>query len=178
MQRVRSNKAAWVCALLPLVVAACTPALNWREWALPSTATVALFPCKATAVARELDLAGQRVTMHLHACDADDAVWAVAHLQLADPAQVAPALQALRLQAARHIGAAAVPVQAWAVPGATPNVHSGRVTWQGQLPDGRRVAQAQGLFVYGTQVFQATAMGAHLDPAALAAFFEGIRVRP
>jgi hypothetical protein len=178
MQRFLMRWAGLGGALLTIGVAACTPALNWRESNLPGTATLALFPCKPLTASRDLPLAGQRVTMHLHSCDADDAVWAVASAQLSDPALVTPALQELRAQAAGHIGAVLPPATGWVVPGATPNSAAGRVVLRGQLPDGRRVFEHQGLFVYGTQVFQATVIGAALDDAAVAPFFEGLRVRP
>jgi hypothetical protein len=161
-----------------LALVACAPSLNWREWPVPGTAALALFPCKPISQTRELALAGQRVLMHLHSCDADDAVWAVATAQFSDPALVAPALTQLRAQSAQHIGATPASVRTWAVPGATPNPATGRVVLRGQLPDGRGVVQHQGLFVYGMQVFQATVMGAQLDDGALAPFFEGLRVRP
>ncbi len=167
-----------VLALFAGLLAACTPALNWREWPLAGTAAVALFPCKPVALTRDINLAGQQVPMQLHACDADDAVWAVASAPLGDPALVASALLELRSQAARHLRAAQPPPRAWPVPGATPNAAAGRVLLQGQLPDGRSVVEHQGLFVYGTQVFQATVIGARLEDAAVAPFFEGLRVRP
>jgi hypothetical protein len=178
MQWFSMRGAGLGCALLSVWVAACTPALNWRESNLPGTATLALFPCKPLTATRDLPLAGRQVSLHLHSCDADDAVWAVANAQLSDPALVTPALQELRAQAARHIGAALPPATGWAVPGATPNAAAGRVVLRGQLPDGRRVFEHQGLFVYGTQVFQATVIGAELNDAAVAPFFEGLRVRP
>ncbi len=165
-------------ALLTASLLGCVPALNWREWALPGTAALALFPCKPGAVTRVVALAGQRVAMQLHSCDADDAVWAVATAALADPALVATALQELRTQAARHLQAPQQRHVGWVVQGATPNSVAGRVLLRGHLPDGRSVVEHQGLFVHGTQVFQATVIGAQLDDATVAPFFEGLRVRP
>ncbi len=53
------------------------------------------------------------------------------------------------------------------MPGATPNPASRRVDLQGRAPDGRRVEERIAVFSKGLRVYQATALGEHLDLAGL-----------
>lgn len=166
--------AAWL-------LVACSPALDWRELRPAGAGVVALFPCKPASHARRLMLAGTTVTMTLHACTADGVTWALAHADLGDPALVADALTGLRDAASANLGpgqAQNMPARSGHVSGATPNRQAGRVVIEGRLPDGSAVQEQQLLFVRGTTVLQATAIGARLDGQALEAFFGGLRVLP
>lgn len=163
------------------LVMACSPALDWRELRPAGAGVAALLPCKPASHARRLDLAGAKVTMTLHACTADGVTWALAHADVGDPARVAAALAGLRDAALANLGPARVQTDvapAMLVSGATPNRQAGRVVIDGRLPDGSVVQEHQLLFVRGTTVFQATAIGPRLDAPALEAFFGGLRVLP
>ncbi len=63
-----------------LSLSACNPTFNWRETRIENTSLVALMPCKPDHQSRALPLAGQRVDMHLTACDAGGATFAIAHV--------------------------------------------------------------------------------------------------
>lgn len=166
--------AAWL-------LVACSPALDWRELRPAGAGVVALFPCKPASHARRLMLASATVTMTLHACTADRVTWALAHADMGDPARVADALAGLREAAVANLGpgrAQSLSAPARQVSGATPNRQAGLVVIDGRLPDGSPVQEQQLLFVRGTTVLQATAIGTRLDAAALEAFFDGLRVLP
>ena len=90
--------------LLTLLMAGCSPALDWREVRPADTGAQLLLPCKPASHARELTLAGQKVRMVLHACRAADTTWAVAWAELADPARTGPALAELKASAAANVG--------------------------------------------------------------------------
>lgn len=163
------------------VLAACAPALDWRDVRPPGSALRVQLPCRPAVQQRQVALAGPPVALTLHVCTAAQQTWGLAQADVVDPARVRPALAALMAAAAANIGAergapsAATPL---AVPGATPNGGSGRAAWSGRLPDGQPVQMASAVFVHGTQVFQATVLGQALDPAAVQLFFDSIRFSP
>jgi hypothetical protein len=170
--------------LLALIaaLAACSPALNWREVRPESTALVVMFPCKPSRQTRELPLAGARVRMELLACEAGGATWALSHAQLGDPARVGASLAALNESLAANLGMGAAPDGvAWLVPGMTPQPQARRLQLRGQRADGVQVRVEAGVFSHGTQVFQVVVMQPAQDSAAdgemLQAFFGSLKVR-
>lgn len=62
--------------------------------------------------------------------------------------------------------------------GATPHPASGRLQFEGRMPDGRAVHEQVAVFAKGTQVFQAVALGPSLDAEATSTFFDSIRFPP
>ena len=160
------------------VLVACTPALDWREVRPEGSAVRLLFPCKPDSQTRTLSLAGAPVRLALHACNTGGATWALAVADLHDPARVGPALAELRLSAQRNLAAAEGRPLAHKVPGATPHPDSGRLQFEGRMPDGRAVREQVAVFAKGTQVFQAVALGASLDAEATHTFFDSIRFPP
>jgi hypothetical protein len=84
MPSIRRSLAA---ALLLPVLSACTPTLNWRELALDEGRLRASFPCKPDQARRDQDVGGQKLTLHMAGCEAGDALFVVAYLQV--PAGVA-----------------------------------------------------------------------------------------
>ena len=167
-------------AVLPcLVLAGCSPALDWREVRPPGSGAVLLFPCRPAAQERRLPLAGQPVQLQLLACSAGGQTWGLAQADLQDPARLGAALAQLRAAAAANIGATVpggvLPLQ---VPGATPHEGSARVRLAGRLPDGAAAHMQLAVFTHGTQVFQATALGEALSEEAAEVFFTSIRFPP
>ena len=163
---------------IALVLAGCTPALDWRE-VRPEGASVALsLPCKPSVFARKVALAESVVELSLHACSASGVTWALAHADMGDPAKVTAALRELRQSAAANLGAALPPLAAMAPPGATPNAESGRSVLEGRLPDGRQVGELVLVFARGTRVFQATAVGDRVPVEAADTFASSIRLLP
>ena len=161
---------------LALCLAACTPTLNWREVPLEGGA-VALFPCKPEHLARTLSLAGQPVTMTLHACQAAGLRFAVAQADVRSPARVNAALAALVAAQARNLQTLlplSEPVQ---VPGVTSNVQARRYVLEGRRPDGSAVQAQLLVFAHGTQVLQATVLDGTSDAAAVRTFMDALHVR-
>jgi hypothetical protein len=165
---------AWAGSIV--MMAGCTPTLDWRE-VRPVDGVVALFPCKPTALTREVTLAGQVVPLALHACSAGGQTWGVAVADVRDPARVGRTLDELRSSAASNLGAASaqpLPLQA---PGATPNPSAAREALEGRAPDGRILAGQVAVFVRGTLVVQATVLGPALPAEAVETFFGGLRAQ-
>lgn len=178
MARMRCQRIAPLAGLL-LTLAGCAPALDWREWRPPDSGATLTWPCKPHGLVRPVVLAGQALSLTLHACTAGGQTWGLAFADVADPARVGPVLEAFRRAAAANIGASAPgqsrPLQ---VPGATPNAASGRVRMAGNLPTGEAMQMEVAVFSHGTVAFQATVLGRQVavDPAET--FISSIRFAP
>jgi hypothetical protein len=174
----RSAAGAGRAGVAALLLAACAPALDWRDVRPEGSGMTLLMPCKPTAQQRRLPLAGAAVSLSLHACSADGQTWGVAHADVEDPARVASALAELRASAAANVAAQGVERLPLQVPGATPQPVSERVRLEGRLPDGRPVQVQVAVFAQGTRVFQVTALGERLPAEAADTFFGSIRFAP
>ncbi len=166
--------AVWAGAVLCL--AACSPALDWREVRPDGSGAVLLMPCKPKSQERRLALDGQRTLLTLYACSASDQTWSLAFADVGDPARVSGALQALVRAAGDNVAASSQQALALKVPGATPNGANQRMVYQGQLPDGKVVQMQVAVFAHGTRVFQVTAVGGALPAEGLDTFMGSIRI--
>lgn len=168
----------WGAAGAALALAACSPALNWREVRAEGSELVAMFPCKPQRFARQVPLAGHPVEMHLMSCAVDGVNYAVVHARVAEPVQVGPALKALRAAAVDNIGGRAAAQAPFAVGGMTPSPDAVRFSAEGRGADGEPVREQAGVFARGLQVFQATVVGPAPDAQAVDSFFSGLRFAP
>lgn len=159
-------------------LAACSPALDWREVRPEGSGLQLLMPCRPDRHERSVPLAGQPVRLALAVCSAGDQTFAIGHADVADPARVGAALDALREAAAANVGAAQGTAAPYVVPGATPHPRSQRVLLQGRRPDGQPVQMQVAVFTRGTRVFQATLLGTRVTPEAAQSFFESPRFPP
>jgi len=116
----------------------------------------------------------------LAASAADPAVRTIAfddlHIRVPDPAKVAAALTELREAAARNIGGATTGGGAVSVPGMTPNPLAQRVSFTGHGADGKALQEHAAFFVKGLRVYQASVVGAKIDPEAADTFIAGLRM--
>jgi hypothetical protein len=162
----------WVTALT-----ACSPALDWRAVRPEESGAVALFPCRPTSQARRLHLGAVDTEMFIYACTASGATFALGYADVADPAQVAPALAALRTAAIANVSGNAQAEGELSVKGMTPNSEARRLRIVGHLPGGREAQMSAGFFAKGTRVFQASVIApAALGADAVNTFFAGLEV--
>lgn len=174
----RQRRPLWVVASIGLLLAACAPDLNWRDWRTPEAGLAQLFPCKPVRQQRTVELGGRSVALVLQVCDAADVTWAVAHADLVDPAAVGPALQQLVASAHANLGApmgAAAPAR---LAGATQPPGVARYRLQGQGRDGRLLQSAVLVVAHGTVVVQVTALGPRLVDDSVETFLGSVRVGP
>ncbi|MBU3738333.1 MAG: hypothetical protein FGM55_05190 [Rhodoferax sp.] len=165
---------------LPLFVAgllaACSPALNWREARLPDAPVQLLFPCKPERTQRGVPLDGAIRSMTMLSCDADGLVFALTYARVdaaADRPAVLSAWQRVTLGNLSAAATAALPVPQ-ALAGATAQGAS----VQGRRPDGRALAAELLWFAVGPWAFQASVLTQDAGPmpaAPAAAFWAGIR---
>ena len=174
MKRLRHTAGLVAGSLALCAVAACTPALNWREVRLDGGA-MALFPCKPDHQTRTVALAGQTVALTLHACGAAGLRFAVAQADVLTPERVEPALAALAEAQARNLQAVLPAGEPAQVPGMTPNAQARRYALSGRRPDGSGVQAQLLLFARGTQVLQATVLDGTPDAQAVHTFMDALR---
>ena len=92
-------------ALLPaLLLAACSPKYNWRDYASPDAAYRVLFPAKPASFTRNIDLDGMHVPMTMTAAEIDGATFAVGAAEAPDAARAQAAVDAMQVALLRNIG--------------------------------------------------------------------------
>jgi hypothetical protein len=167
---------AWAIASA-LGAQGCAPAHDWRELRVEGTTLVALFPCRPQRHARTAELADAPLPMQLHVCGSAKQTWAIAAMEVAQPADVGPALQALRKAAAANIAASQVRTLALQVPGMTPNPSAALLTMSGVSAQGAAIRASAAFFARGLRVYQATVFGERVDPEAVEMFFSGLKLQ-
>ena len=177
-RNLRATCAARVLAFASVVGAqGCVPTHDWREVRVEGTTLIALFPCRPQRHARTAELAGTPLPMQLHACSSAKVTWAVAVLEVPQPADVGPALQALSRAAAANMAASQVRTVPLRVPGMTPNPNAAMQAMSGVSAQGAAIQASAAYFAKGLQVYQATVFGDRIDLDASEMFFGGLKLR-
>jgi hypothetical protein len=167
----------WPVALL--LLAACSPALNWRSVPLDGAALTAALPCKPDHATRTVEMAGAPVDLAMAGCEADNAIFAVSSAALPDSARADAALAHWRAAVLARVGTAAVlSEQPFARPGTLALPSSVRLVAQGRRADGTAVT-VQGVWfarAVGTQVrlYHAVVYTAKARPEVADALFSGL----
>ncbi|TSE24903.1 hypothetical protein Tsedi_01763 [Tepidimonas sediminis] len=187
---MRWPKRAGLAGVATLALAACSPALDWRDAGLAAP-LLALLPCKPERAERAVPLLGPQaapVTLRMASCTAGGATWALAEARLPDGAQAAAALAAWQRAAWATLGAPPAAAEAGALPPGWAEVPcAGRgaalqrcLRGPGRAPDGRAVRAELHWSARGPWLVQAAAYlsdGAALPAAAHEAFFGALAWR-
>jgi hypothetical protein len=172
---VRGAAAAIAGAFVAL---GCAPTFNWRETRPEGSGVALMFPCRPAHQERRVRIGRAVLPMQLHSCTAGGALFMLASVDAADPAEVTPLLAAFRSQAAANLAGTATELGPFAPTGATPNPQSARLAIAATRPDARRVVAQAAFFVKGLRLYQATVLEA--DDAsgreAVDTFFGAIRL--
>lgn len=164
---------------LMLLLAGCTPALNWRVVAVDAT-LAALFPCRAERRERAaVPIGTQRLTVVQWSCQADGMTFAINAVNVDDPAArsgVADALRAASLDNARgRIGRD----EPWSAPAALAITGGRRVAVEGGRVDvapDRMIELELLTFVRGSSAYQVAVVGERLKAGAVEAFVDGLAI--
>ena len=169
---------------MPLLVVACSPALNWRNVPVAEAALTISLPCKPDHAKRTVELAGAPVELSMVGCDADGATLAVSHAALADPSQVGAALTHWRAAMLANLGPGAATTAVdtpYAPPGVLPVPQSVRTVAQGRRADGSAVTAQAVWFArpVGAQVhiYHAVVYAAAPRPEVTEPFFGGLTLQ-
>lgn len=161
-----------------LAMAACSPALNWREVRPEGTRLNLLLPCKPDKAQKVVPLGGRPTPLAMLGCDADGATFAVAIADVGDASQAASVLalwQDLALANMKAVPASRQPLPL-KVPGASPGVPVTRLQAQGQRADGTAVSGQAAYFAQGSQLFQVVMYAPRIAPEVAETFFSSLKL--
>ena len=171
MVRLRNS----IVALAAAGAAACSPALDWREFVPEGSGLSVTFPCRTDRYSRPIMLGGAKVQMEMLVCSAGDATYAVSFFEVAEPSRVSATLAEWRAAALSNVQAPAPTLAPLQIRGATANDEAGRFVVAGRLPDGAAIQEHAAFFVHGLRVYSATVIGAKPSPQGVEPFFSGLR---
>jgi len=103
--RTHLFKRLLLCAFATLVVAACSPAYNWRNFSSTDAPFSVMFPDKPSVHTREIDIDGMKVSMTMTAAQVEGTTFAVGSAQAPDAAQARAALAGMKTALVKNIGA-------------------------------------------------------------------------
>ena len=160
-----------------LLLAACAPAMDWREVVLPDAGLAASFPCKPHANTASVPLGGADVPLTMHTCKAADATFAVGHARLQAGTLPGPVLEQWRkavlggMRLEVRDTAPFMLAQAGIIPQAV------RLHAEGRAPDGNPIVLDAAWFARGTDVYVAMAYAGQLPAEASAPCLAGLQLR-
>lgn len=151
------------------LLAACQPALNWREARPAGSGAMALFPCKP-----EIEQRGARAgqgAMGLAQCEAGGGRFSLSWADTPDPLQAGPALKAMPRALAAKLEVPLPAGEALQVPGMTPLAEAA----QYRLTTGSGVTRVA-VFAHGGRVYQAVMTAPQDDAVVWESFRAGLAV--
>lgn len=160
----RTALRALLCASL---VAACSPAYNWRTVTDAAEGYAIDLPAKPTIDERSVDIAGATLPMHVRAARAEDAVFSIASIDLPrDDAQLRQSVvDALRRALARNVQATPIehPVTVPMTQGGAAQAVEVVATGKAGDAHEQRTIHAW-ITANGRHVYQAAVIAAHAPP--------------
>jgi hypothetical protein len=161
------------------VLAACSPALNWRDVQPDDTALSLLLPCKPDVAQQTVPMGGMPTVLTIRGCDAGGATFAVAVADIGSASAVMQVLSQWQDVTLAGIKAGAGGVQRVAarVPGASGAPAPMLVKALGQRADGSAIHSRAMYFAQGTQVFQVMMLASTPSPDAEDMFFSSVKLR-
>lgn len=169
---------------LALAALGCTPRFNWREVRPAEARCVIALPDKPQSAERELDLAGDKVTMRMTSTGVGPTLFALGVAQLPAAALAPDRLEAtlawFRDGLLRNVQGTLTgtrPLTLAAPAGRTLRTAQA-VSAKGRIGDGRKAALAARFYVVDDRLYQVVALGAEGEiPAdALDTFFDSFRL--
>lgn len=100
---MKKTSAAVSILALAIMLAACSPAFDWREYRSPDAPFTALFPGKPAVLTRQIDLAGQKIALTMTASEAEGSTFAIGTAVMANPGLAQAALPAMQAALLRNI---------------------------------------------------------------------------
>ena len=160
-----------------LVLAACSPAFNWREVRPENTRLSLLLPCKPDKAQKVVPLGGRPTTLSMLGCDAGGATFAVAVADMGDASKAASVLALWQNLTLANMKAAPGTAQSMSlnISGASSEPAAVRVLAQGQRIDGAGVSGQAAYFAKGTQVFQVVMYAPKIESEVAETFFSSLK---
>lgn len=173
------NRPAVTCGLLVAwLVAACSPALNWRQVEFYSLRAV--LPCKPDTAQRTVTLAGFAAPMDMVGCEAAGGLYAISRLPVPTANASAPLQLAWQESALANLRVESVSQKAFRSGLVTPNpsgaaptgsVNLDVVVVAGRSADGRPLQAYLAWFQKDAEIYHVAAIGAQLDADGVSLLF-------
>ena len=178
-----------VALLAASAAVACTPALNWREIHLHRL--TALLPCKPDHAQRAVRLGSTDLPLEMAGCEAGGALFAISHVQAANPQHVTAILAQWQTAALATMQTTNVRPETFKLEKPAHNVVQTRDAASGplsdtglelQAADGRRgdgnpVQARLAWFAQGADIFHVAVYGAKLDAEMSQMLFSGLKLQ-
>lgn len=162
---------------LSLLLAACSPSLNWREVPVAGGELKALLPCKPDKASRKQSLAAQELDITMLGCEAGGALYAVSMAELGAPDRALAVQVQWQANLLGNMQATSSASSSFAIKGAAPQLDPVRLTAAGAGPDGRPV-QAQGVwFARGAHLYHAVIYAERISAEMSEPFFGGLELQ-
>jgi hypothetical protein len=156
----------------------CSPTLDWREFVPAGSGIKVAFPCRPGQQARSVEIAQSQARMEMFACAAAGNTFAVAFVDLDDPARIPVALAQLRTSAQRNLGATQSTLTPWQMAGMNATPEALRLSATGRMPDGAVVQEHAAFFARGRRIYQVAVVGGAPDAQAVDVFFSSLAFPP
>jgi len=159
---------------ISLLLAACSPSLNWREVRPAGGELKALLPCKPDHGNRRLSLAGQELEISMVGCEAGGALFAVAVAELGSESRAMAVQVQWQANLLGNMQATSSTNRPFAIKGAGTALEPVQLSASGVRPDGSAV-MAQGVwFVRGSRLYHAVIYADKLRAEMSEPFFSGL----
>lgn len=162
--------------LLPLLLGACSPSLNWREVRPEGSDLTLMFPCKPEQLSRALEAPGAPAgaRMGLARCEAAGLSFSLSWSEVPDPAQVTPALVQMREALLAGLKLPAAQPVNLQVAGMTPS--PGALSQALGAAGGKGQQARLAVFARGLRVYQLLLVGPRADAAAWDGFLGSLQL--
>jgi hypothetical protein len=158
------------------LLAACIPSYNWRQVQMPDVGVKALLPCKPDQGSQQITLAGQDAPMHILGCQADDALFVLARVNVGSADKLLAAQAQWQSALLGKIQAQPPQLSEYLVKGASALPKPVRLQAQGRRPDGSKVVAHALWFAQGTSLYHAVVYTNKSNVQAVETFFSGIEL--
>jgi hypothetical protein len=162
---------------LAVLLAACSPALNWREVRPGGAELKALLPCKPDQGHRRQRLAGQDIDISMVGCEAGGALFAISVAELGDPDRALAVQVQWQAHLLGNMQAVVSTNSAYAIKGAGAQLAPVRLSARGLRPDGRPVVVQGVWFARGTRLYHAVIYADTIVDAQSEPFFGGLELQ-
>jgi len=99
------NTKRTLAVMAAAVLMACSPKYDWRDFRSNDAPFAVLFPGKPATHTRNINLNGEQVQMTMAAAEVEGTMFAVGSAELSDESKAAKAVQDMKAQMVRNVGA-------------------------------------------------------------------------
>jgi hypothetical protein len=162
------------CAWL---ISACSPTYNWREVRMSGAEVTVLLPCKPDHGSKKMNLAAQEIEIQMAGCEADGALFAIAHGKLGNADKLAEVQSQWQSAMLGNMQAQSPKLSWYLVKGTSGQQKTIRLVAQGKRQDGSAVVAHALWFAREAHLYHAVVYTDKPSAEAVETFFSGIELQ-